>query len=84
MRGYRLVLGSVMIYGAATALYYHERANVTFRWQRGDSYMFVYRGNSLTGRTGPVVAQVEVPATWVDEAEVRQRAQAWLAEQNGR
>ncbi len=67
------------------ALYYQPRADVTFYWQRGAGCMLVHRGNCVAGSSGPVVGKVAVPAGgWIDQAEVRARAEAWLAEHNGR
>lgn len=65
-----------------TALYHHEHANVTFVWQRGAPAMLVYRGDHINGPVeGPPVAHVPVPPNgWIDQVEVRNRAQAWLAD----
>ncbi len=67
------------------ALYYHERAGLTFRWERGAGRMLVFRGNEMTEQRGALVDQVPVRVDgWLDHAEVRQRAEAWLRERNGR
>lgn len=67
------------------ALYYHQRADVTFYWQRGAGHMDVHKGNRMSGTSGPIVARVPVPPNgWLDQAEVRARAHKWLAEHNGR
>lgn len=60
------------------ALYYHQEARMTFRWERGDVEMVVYRGNEITHPGCPVVYRVPVPANgWLDQSEVRRRAHAW-------
>ncbi len=67
------------------SLYYHERADLTFYWQRGAPFMLVHKGNQMSGTSGPIVSKVPVPPNgWIDNTEVRNRAEAWLAEQNGR
>lgn len=67
------------------ALYYHPRADLTCYWQRGAPAMLVQQGNRITGPGGPVVSRVPVPpGGWIDQTEVRARAEAWLAERNGR
>jgi hypothetical protein len=58
------------------------REGFTFRWARGDEVMTVQRGDYRDGTLAEHVDQVAVPSDgWVDESDVRRRANHWLARQ---
>lgn len=57
----------------------------TFRWARGDDVMIVQRGKHLGDHgIADIVAQVPVHGDWQDSAEVRVRANYWLAQQTAK
>jgi hypothetical protein len=59
------------------------RDGVTFRWARGDEAMTIQRGDHRGSHAiGAVIDRVPVPAEgWDDVADVRRRANGWLARQ---
>ena len=55
------------------------RHGVTFRWERGDEFMTVHRGNYRDARAlAALIDRVPVPKSWDDVTDVRRRANAWL------
>jgi hypothetical protein len=57
------------------------RQGFTFRWQRGDEVMTVQLGNFRDGTLAGVIDRVSVPPDgWVDQTDVRRRANAWLTQ----
>lgn len=57
------------------------RHGFTFRWARGDEVMTVQRGHYRDGTLSAVIDRVPVsPKGWVDQTDVRRRADAWLTQ----
>lgn len=57
------------------------RQGFTFRWERGNEVMTVQRGDYRDNTLAGVVDRVPVPPDgWVDQTDVRRRANAWLVQ----